>query len=62
MSVTSYGKCQHCGKHEILVGFWYNGESTVPDYLCPECMNEFDKAMESYRDYPSTDEYGDWKY
>ena len=45
MQVTSYGKCPHCGKHEMLVGFWYNGESLTPDYLCPECFKEFDDAM-----------------
>ena len=45
MEVTSYGKCPHCGKHEMLVGFWYNGESLTPDYLCPECFKEFGDAM-----------------
>lgn len=45
MQVISYGKCPHCGKHEMLVGFWYNGESLAPDYLCPECFKEFDDAM-----------------
>lgn len=43
--VISYGKCQHCGKHEMLVGFWYNAFATTPDYLCPKCMDEFDDAM-----------------
>ena len=45
MAVTSYGKCQHCGKHGMLAGFWYNAFATTPDYLCPECMNEFDDEM-----------------
>lgn len=46
MQVISYGKCPQCGRHEMLIGFWYNEVSrTPPDYLCPECFKEFDDAM-----------------
>lgn len=45
MCVTSYGKCPHCGKYTMLVGFWYNAVATTPDYLCPDCFEDFDYAM-----------------
>lgn len=46
MSLISYGKCNGCGRFDMLNLFWYNMESTVPYGLCDSCMAEFDRAME----------------
>lgn len=46
MQLRSYGRCQQCKAYAMLNCFWYNGESTAPDYLCDECMEDFDQAME----------------
>ena len=46
MNMRSYGKCEQCGKNDMLHCFWYNGVELMPWYFCDECMEEFDKAME----------------
>ena len=50
MNMRPFGKCEQCGKHDMLHCFWYNGIELTPWYLCDKCMEEFDDAMESYRD------------
>ena len=50
MNMRSFGKCEQCGRHDMLHCFWYNGIELTPWYLCDKCMEDFDDAMESYRD------------
>lgn len=42
----SYGRCEGCNRYGINVAFLYNGFSLVPDYMCPECFSDFERAME----------------
>ena len=43
--MIGYSKCQQCGKFGMNRVFYYNGESTTPDYMCDKCFKEFDDAM-----------------
>lgn len=58
MNLKSFGRCG-CGKYDILNCFWYNQINTAPWYLCNECFESFEKAMEDYKDFPIENE---WEY